>query len=82
MFQALVDTGSPVSIFIVEELERIIGKHWVVRQMIDDERYVDFKKRPLPLLGKIFVSVQVGKTRMSKARVLVAKKRREINGRP
>ena len=42
--------------------------------MIDDERYVDFNRRPLPLLGYMFVSVQVGKTRMSKKRVLVAKK--------
>ena len=74
-FQANIDTGSPVSIFAIDELERIIGKYWVVvREMIDDERYVDFNRRPLPLLGYMFVSIQVGKTRMSKARVLVAKK--------
>ena len=64
-----------MSIFAIDELERIIGKHWVVvREMIDDERYVDFNRRPLPLLGYMLVSIQVGKTRMSKARVLVAKK--------
>ena len=63
-FQAIIDTGSPVSIFAIDELERIIGKHWVVvREMIDDERYVDFNRRPLPLLGYMFVSIQVGKTR-------------------
>ena len=74
-FQAIIDTGSPVSIFAIDELERIIGKYWVVvREMIDDERYVDFNRRPLPLLGYMFVSIQVGKTRMSKARVLVANK--------
>ena len=74
-FQAIIDTGSPVSIFAIDELERIIGKYWVVvREMIDDERYVDFNRRPLPLLGYLFVSIQVGKTRISKARVLVAKK--------
>ena len=67
-FQAIIDTGSPVSIFAIDELERIIGKYWVVvREMIDDERYVDFNRRPLPLLGYMFVSIQVGKTRMSKA---------------
>ena len=38
------------------------------------ERYVDFNRRPIPLLGYMFVSIQVGKTKMSKARVLVAKK--------
>ena len=73
--QAIIFTGSPVSIFAVDELERIIGKYWVVvREMIDDERYVNFNRRPLPLLGYMFVSIQVGKTTMSKARVLVAKK--------
>ena len=74
-FKAIIDTGSPVSIFAVDELKKIIRKHWVVvRKMIDNERYVDFNRRPLPILGYMFVSVQVGKTRMSKARVLVAKK--------
>ena len=61
-YQAIIDTGSPVSLFAVDELERIIGKHWVVvREMIGDERYVDFNRRPLPLLGYMFVSIQVGK---------------------
>ena len=74
-FKAIIDTGSPVSIFAIDELKKIFGKHWVVvREMIDNERYVDFNRRPLPKLGYMFVSVQVGKTRISKARVLVAKK--------
>ena len=74
-FRAIIDTGSPVSIFAIDKLRRIIGKRWVVvRDMIDGERYVDFNRRPLPLLGYMFVSIQVEKTRMSKARVLVAKK--------
>ena len=39
-FQAIIDTGSPVSILAIDKLERIIGKHWVVvREMIDDERF-------------------------------------------
>ena len=74
-FRAIIDTGSPVSIFAIDELRRIIGRRWVVvRDMIDGERYVDINRCPLPLLGYMFVSIQVGKTRMSKARVLVAKK--------
>ena len=74
-FRAIIDTGSPVSIFAIDELRRLIGRRWVVvRDMIDGERYVDFNRRPLPLLGNMFVSIQVGKTKMSKARVLVAKK--------
>ena len=76
-FKAIIYTGSPVSVFAIDELKKIIRKHWVVvREMIDHERfqYVEFNRRPLPKLGYMFVSVQVGKTRMSKARVLVAKK--------
>ena len=74
-FRAIIDTWSPVSIFAIDELRRIIGRWWVVvRDMIDGERYVDFNRRPLLLLGYMFVSIQIEKTRMSKARVLVAKK--------
>ena len=72
---------SPVSIFALDELERFIGKDWVVfREMIGDEWYVDFNRSPLLLLGYMFVSVQVGKTITTKPRVLVAKKGREITG--
>ena len=74
-FKAIIDTGSPVSIFPIDELQRIVGKRKVVvRDMINNERYVDFNKKPLPLLGYMFVSVQVKGIRVSKARVLVAKR--------
>ena len=47
-FKAIIDTGSPVSIFRIEELQRIVGKRRVVvGEMIDNERYVDFKSRYL-----------------------------------
>ena len=49
-FRAIIDTGSPVSIFSIDELRRLGGKRRVIeREMIDNERYVDFNKRPLPL---------------------------------
>ena len=74
-FKAIIDTGSPVFIFLMDELLRIVGKRSVlVRDMINNERYVDFNKTPLPLLGYMFVSLQVKRTRVSKARVLVAEK--------
>ena len=41
--------------------------------MNNNERYVDFNKKPIPLLG-LFVSLQVKGIRVSKARVLVAKR--------
>ena len=77
IIQAIVDNGSPVSIFAVDELERIIGKYWVVvREMIDDERYVEFNRRPLALLGYLFVSIQVGKAKEKSA---CREERSEIN---
>ena len=51
----------------------------VLRQMIDNERYVDFNRRPLPLLGYMFVGIQVGKTRMSEARVQLVRKGSKSN---
>ena len=59
----------------MNELQRIVGKRRVVvREMIDNERYVGFNKKPLPLLGYIIVSVLVMGIRVSKARVLVARR--------
>ena len=75
IFKAIIDTGSPVSMFPKDELQRILGKRRVVvRQMIDNERYVDFNKKLLPLLGYMFVNLQVNGIRASKARVLVARR--------
>ena len=38
-FRAIIDTGSPVSIFAIGELRRIIGRRWVVvRDMINGKR--------------------------------------------
>ena len=42
--------------------------------MIYNDRYVDFNRKPLPLLGYMFVSLQVNGIRVSKTRVLVARK--------
>ena len=67
-FEAIINTGSPVSIFAVGELKKIIGEHRVlVRGLIDNEMYVDFSRRLFPMLGYIFVRLQMGKTRMSRA---------------
>ena len=40
--------------------------------MIDNERYVDYNKKPLDLLGYQFVCLEVAGVTVSKARVLVA----------
>ena len=44
-FKAIIDTGSPVSISPINKLQRIVGKRRVVvREMINNERFVDFLK--------------------------------------
>ena len=40
--------------------------------MIDNERYVDYNKKPLQLQGHQFVRLEVAGVTVSKARVLVA----------
>ena len=46
-FEAIIDTGSPVSIFTKRDLQKIVGERKaVIRDMIEGERYVDYKKNP------------------------------------
>ena len=72
-FKAIIDTGSPVSIFTEKDLQKIVGEREVViREMIENERYVDYNKKPLELLGYQFVRLEVAGVTVSKARVLVA----------
>ena len=72
-FKAIIDTGSPVSIFTEKDLQKIVGERKVViREMIENERYVDNNKNPLELLGYQFVRLEVAGVTVSKARVLVA----------
>ena len=72
-FKAIIDTGSPVSIFTEKDLQKIVAERKVViREMIENERYVDYNKKPLELLGYQFVRLEVAGVTVSKARVLVA----------
>ena len=44
----------------------------VIRDMIEGERYVDYNKKPLSLLGYQFVRLDVAGVNVSKAIVLIA----------
>ena len=47
-FKAIIDTVAPVSIFTKRDLKKIIDERKVViRDMIDNERYVDYNQRSL-----------------------------------
>ena len=55
-FKTMVDSGSPVTIFEIEEIKRIMKKKtlFIRRQLPEDEEYVDFNKKKLNLLGYVF----------------------------
>ena len=56
IFGAVLDTGSPVSIFTERDQKKTIGERKVViRDMIEGERYVDYNRKTLDLLGYQFV---------------------------
>ena len=72
-FKTMIDTGSPVTIFALDEIERIMKRENLsVRQMIEGERYVDFNGKLLQLLGYIFYELQVNDSYIRKARILIA----------
>ena len=59
-FKTMIDTGSPVTIFALDEIKRIMKREKLpVRQMIEGERYVDFIGKPLQLLGYVFCELQL-----------------------
>ena len=54
-FKAMIDTGSPVTIFELDEIKQMITREQLqVLPMIEDERYMDFNGKPLKLLGYMF----------------------------
>ena len=71
-FKAIIDTDSPVSIFTKRDLQKIVVSDVVFRDMIENERYVDYYRKPLELLGYQFVRLEVAGVTVSKARKLVA----------
>ena len=72
-FKAIIDTGSPGSIFTKRDLQKIVGdRKVVIRDMIPGERFIDYNKKPLNLLGYQIVRLEVAGVTVSKARVLVA----------
>ena len=60
-FNAITDTGSPVSVLTKRDLLRKIGERELVvrREMIHNESYVDYNKSPLQQLNYQFLRVEV-----------------------
>ena len=74
-FKTMIDTGSPVTIYALDEIKKIMKREKLpVREMVENERYVDFNGKPLHLLGYVFCELQVNDSYVKKARILIAKK--------
>ena len=74
-FQTMVDLGSPVTIFEIDELKKIMKqKTLFIRELPSDEEYVDFNRKNLNFLGYIFCHLEVGESKLHKARILIAQK--------
>ena len=73
-FKAIIDTGSSVFVFTKQDLLEIVGdRKVVIRDMMAGERYIDYIKKTLNLLGYQFVRLEVAELTVLKARVLVAR---------
>ena len=73
-FKTMIDTGSPVTIFGLDEIKSIMKRMELpVRKMIEGERYVDFNAKPLKLLGYVICELQVNDSYIKKARILISR---------
>ena len=72
-FTPMVDFGSPVT-FGVDEIKKSRKKTLFIRESPSDEEYADFNRRKLNLLGDIFCQLEVGNSKLQKARIFVAEK--------
>ena len=60
-FKAMIDSGSPITIFAIDELKRRMKRETLqVRDLIKGKKYVDFNEKPPNLLGYVFCELQVG----------------------
>ena len=74
-FKTMVDSGSPVTIFEIEKIKRIMKRKTLfIRQLQEDVENVNFDKRKLNLLSYLFSQLEVGDSKLQKARILVAER--------
>ena len=72
-FKAMVDTGSPVTNFELDELKQIMKSEKLqVRRMIENERYVDFNGKPLKLMEYVFCELRVNDSYVKNTRIRIA----------
>ena len=70
----MINSGSPVTIISRDELQRILQYEVLfVRPIPEGEKYVNFNKRPINLLGYIICELEVVGKYIRKERILVAR---------
>ena len=55
--QALIDTGSPVTIFTKTHIQNVFGKDYKLQQLKKNQRYIDVGNNKIDFLGAITVQV-------------------------
>ena len=71
-FHAHIDTGSPITIFTKAHAEKMFGKHFTIKPLDKDEKYVDYSSNKIEFLGAIIGQVESGAKKLDKVRALVA----------
>ena len=73
-FAAIIDSGSPVTIFPRDELKAILKTQVLCAKPIPEgEIYTDYNKKKLDLMGVLYGNVKVGEKCIERARILVAR---------
>ena len=75
-FKTMEDSGSPITIFERDEIKKIMQRKTLfICELPEGEDYIDFNKRKLNLLESIVLcQLDVEKSKLQKARILVAAK--------
>ena len=64
-----------VTIFEIDDTKEIMKRKTLfIRELPEDEEYVDFNRRKLGLLGYIFSNLEVGESKLQKGRIMIAEK--------
>ena len=72
-FEAMIDSGSPVTIFPKNELKEILQTQFLfVNKMPESEKYVDYNGQQLDLLGIFKGRVEVNNKVIERARISVS----------
>ena len=70
--QALIDTGSPGTIFTKAHMQKVFGKDYKLRPLEKNEKYIDFSINKSKFIGAMIGQVESGARKLDKVRALIA----------